>query len=111
MKLAAKLVAVFLLEIAVLLAIDGNLAVQREKRLFQTDMQQDAHVLGNVLKDFVAETWKSEGQERAAQLLDKANHEQRQLRIRWVWLGGSSEPHHRARLPTVRSLPSRRARN
>ena len=41
MKLAAKLVAVVLLEIAVLLAINGHLAVQREKRLFQSDMQQD----------------------------------------------------------------------
>lgn len=101
MKLAAKLVAIVLLEIGVLLAIDGYLAVQRETRLYQADMQRDAHLLGNTLKHFVAQAWRTEGQERALQLLDKANHEQHQQHIRWVWLSGTADPRYRPLAPAA----------
>ncbi len=92
MKLAAKLVAIILLEIIVLLAVDGYLAVQRETRLFQTDMQRDAHWLGNTLKAFVTETWQSEGPEQALSLLARANDQQSMLRIRWVWTDATAAP-------------------
>lgn len=99
MKLAFKLVAVIVLEIAVLLAVDGYLAARRETRLFQADMQRDAHLLGNALRGYVAEAWRVDGGQRSLQLLEQANREQDALRVRWVWLGATSDARDRPLAP------------
>lgn len=105
MKLTGKLVSVILLEIVALLAVDGYLAVRREKEMFQSDMQRDASLLGNVLKDVVAETWRAKGSEAAIQLLKKSNREQHMMRARWVWLGLAEDEGFRPLAPAASLAP------
>ena len=50
MRLTAKLVAVFVLGIMVLIAINGYLAIRRETQLFAQDAADDAERLGSAME-------------------------------------------------------------
>ena len=87
MKLTAKIITLVLAIIAVLLAADGYLSVQRDTQLFVNDMRHDTLLLGHAWKDLVVEVWRISGQEQA--LLDierRNNNSSHQIRVRWVWL-------------------------
>jgi signal transduction histidine kinase len=99
MKLAAKLVSLFVGLIVVVLAIDGYLSVQRETRVFRNDMKRDAHLLGSAFKDVIAATWRAEGQEHALTLIQEANKKTHPVHLRWVWLDAASNDPHEPRVP------------
>lgn len=107
MKLAFKLVSVLILEIILLLAVDGYLSVKREIKLFDTEMKREALQIGYAMKDLVVEVWRKSGQRRAMQLIEAANKEEHLANIRWVWLGASPNGQNRPRVPLEKLEPVR----
>jgi two-component system, NtrC family, sensor kinase len=86
MKLASKLAVAFICVMCVVLGLYGFLTVRRERTLFESDMQRDELVLGRALGLAVGEVWRSEGAERALQLVESESRRQDGVRVRWVWL-------------------------
>jgi signal transduction histidine kinase len=86
MRLAAQLVAILLAGVALLLSLDGYLAVSRETEFFQRHMSKDALTTGVLLKDLVAEVWRVDGQAEALRFVKEANRAELSTRIRWTWL-------------------------
>ncbi len=86
MKVAIQLVSVVMLGIVLLLAIEAYLSVRHETQLYQTDMRHDHHLLGRAMKGLIADVWHARGPQRALELIADANHEERTVHVRWVWL-------------------------
>lgn len=56
------------------------------------DMEHDHRLLGRVLKGAMTQAWQLDGEAGALSLLAQANHEQSEVRVRWVWLEGARGP-------------------
>lgn len=98
MKLAAKLVSTLVVAIAIVLVLDGLLAVQREIELFHSDMRHDAHLLGTVLKTSIVDAWQSGGKDQAFQLVADANQQKDRVAFRWVWLDTTDDTRYQPRV-------------
>jgi signal transduction histidine kinase len=98
MKLARKLVVAFILVVCAVFAAYSAFRVDREIRLFETDMQRDAKLLGRALGAAVVQVWKADGEESALRLVEFADAQSKEVTIRWVWLDGGP-PAHAPRLP------------
>lgn len=95
MKLAGKLMLLMLLGIVFLHSVQGYLTIRREMELFNKDMRTDASLLGHALKELIADVWRTNGEERALELIEDANRDEHLLQIRWVWLDApQGDPHH-----------------
>jgi two-component system NtrC family sensor kinase len=106
MRLLTKITSVIMLGIIVLLAIDGFLSIRRDIDLFNNDMANDGLLLARAMRDLVATTWESSGEEKALELIRQANRGEQKLKIRWVWLdapeGGPFAPRlPREKIPNV----------
>lgn len=108
MKLAAKLVALIVLGIILWWAVEGYFSVQREVELFDTDMKQDAHLLGDSMKHLIVDVWRSGGQARAMQFIQDMNADEHPMQIRWVWLDAPSGDPSGPRAPREQVEPVRR---
>lgn len=86
MKLARRLTLWLLLGMTAILILSGYLRVKREILLFESDMRHDQHLLGQVLGAAVASVWHRDGEVPARNLIVRANAEERDVHIRWVWL-------------------------
>ena len=86
MKLARRLTLWLLLGMSAVLVLSGTLRVKREIRLFESDMRHDQHLLGKVLGAAVTSVWEQEGELPARHLIARANAEEQDVLIRWVWL-------------------------
>jgi len=86
MKLTAKFVSLIVLAVVVVVAWEGYASVRREVQLFDSDMRRDAHLLGRSLRVVLTDVWKSDGAERALQLVEDANEQKHLMQIRWIWL-------------------------
>ncbi|MGP8152644.1 MAG: sensor histidine kinase [Smithella sp.] len=92
MKLAAKLISIIILGIIIILAVDGYFTARQSIALFETDMQQRAHLLGRAMKGLVTDVWLTKGEQRALQLISEVNEEESQrFYIRWVWLNATPD--------------------
>ena len=89
MKLARKLVVAFLLVVCAVFAVYAANRVDREIRLFETDMQRDAKVLGRALSAAMIEVWKADGEASALRIVALADAQSKDVKIRWVWLEGA----------------------
>ena len=49
-------------------------------------MKGDASLLGNTMKDVAVVLWRSNGQQRALELINDVNNKNSHMHIRWVWL-------------------------
>jgi two-component system NtrC family sensor kinase len=87
MKLFIKLISLVLLGIIALLAIDGYYSVRRELMLLDEDSMRDGILIGHAMKPLVATTWRLGGEDQALTLIRRANRDESQIRVRWVWLG------------------------
>ncbi len=90
MKLAAKFTSIIILGIIILLLIDGYILVQRQIRLFESDVEYEAHMVGHSLKDVVVDVWNKDGQEEGLKVIEDANRGEHRVRIRWVWLDAAA---------------------
>jgi signal transduction histidine kinase len=85
MRLTFKLVSVFMLANIALAVVYGYLAVQREIRLFRESTHTEAHSLGKAMEGVLAQAFQSTGRQAVLECVRRANAEEEQLRIRWVW--------------------------
>lgn len=99
MRLSAKLMAFVFAGIIFLLALDGYLTVHREIALFDKDMKRDALLLGRTMKGLVLHAWKTNGEEKALQLIKTADRDEDEIGIRWVWLDADRGSPFAADLP------------
>ena len=94
MKLASKFIVVLVLGAILLLGIEAYFSRQREIDSAELDMRRNAQRLGESVKLFVADVWRTEGPRRALQLIDELDRAEGLVRIRWVWLDAASgDPH------------------
>ncbi len=91
MILTIRLLAILLLVVLGLLAVDSVLLVRRDEQQFDQDMERDAAQLGHVLADVVSESWRNRGDVAARQLIDRLNEEHDKMGVRWVRLNGTTE--------------------
>jgi signal transduction histidine kinase len=99
MKLASKLTLALICVMCVVLSLYGYLSVQRERALFASDMRRDELLMGRALGLAVAEMWRSDGAERALQLIEIENARPDGVRVRWVWLDAPPSDRHAPELP------------
>jgi signal transduction histidine kinase len=86
MKLARKLILPLGLCVFAVLGIDTFLRVQREMRLFESEMAQDHRLLGRALAATLGEALERSGLEKAQALVRAANRDGGAVRLRWVRL-------------------------
>ena len=87
MKLTAKLVALLVLVLTVLLAIDGYLAIDRDVFLVEESRRFSALQFGIVMQ----QVWQAGGHEQVKQLVEKLNAQRDGARVRFVWLDAPTE--------------------
>jgi len=84
MKLTIKIMSLIFLGIIALLAVDGYISVKREINLFDNDMKQNAHLLGNTVKELTLGTWHEAGLVSALKILTMKWTKNRCLNIVFV---------------------------
>jgi two-component system NtrC family sensor kinase len=89
-KLALKMMAVFMTVIVLLLVIHTYLTVRRDVELFNREMKREAHLLGSFLAWHIAEIWPVDGFTRASKLIEDVNEVDDRVHFRWVWLDAPS---------------------
>ena len=91
--MAALIVAIF-----AVMTFNSYLRVQRAIAYFEADRQADEHLLGRVLGAAVRTVWENDGEERARDIVRRADDSVNEVRIRWVWLDAHGDP---GELPVV----------
>jgi len=81
------------------MAVNGYLRVQRATTYFEADRQADEHLLGRVLGAAVGTVWEYDGEERARDLVRRADDSVNEVRIRWVWLDQNAAEGERPIVP------------
>lgn len=105
MKLAAKLVSIFVLVVIILLLVDSYISYQRQIEDLEIDMEYDAQLIGLTIKGLVAEIWPEEGQEGVLRVIKEANKAEHLLVIRWVWLDMPLDALYRPKAPREKLDP------
>jgi signal transduction histidine kinase len=96
MRLALKLVLVFMLANIALAGIYGYLAIRREVVLFQNRAAVEAEEMGPVMEKLLNDAWPAEGDRGMQESLRRINRFQQQpLRIRWVRFDATAEAEFR----------------
>ena len=86
MRVARKLVLALVVVIAAVLAVQVYLRVEREDAMTEADMRGDHDVLAKGLATAVERVWETHGQGEALALVRRLNQEERNIKVRWVWL-------------------------
>lgn len=90
MKLFYKVYLLLILVLILILASAEYISYRRELALFNTDMENDALLLGNALSGMAEHALKDAGEPVAVQLIRDANSKEGAVAIRWVDLDISS---------------------
>ena len=100
MRLALKLVMVFMLANMTLAGVYGYLAVRREVALFQQRDKEEAEEMGPIIESLLPELRQTKDDSDIQESLEKLIPAQQQLlRIRWVSFDAKAEPRFRPRRP------------
>jgi signal transduction histidine kinase len=112
MKLAAKLVLVFLVGIVVLTGVNIFLALRHEEQEFDDETTAEARRLATTMEEVLTLVWRDQGQAGAIQLIQKASEREPHLHVRWVYFDASpGDPHCPAAPPEqVRAILEGRLR-
>jgi len=87
MRLALKLVLVFMLANTALALVYGCLAVYHEEEVFQREVEEEAGEMAYPLRLIVADAWRINNIRGVREALQQYCSEPTQpLRVRWVWL-------------------------
>ncbi|MCB9850773.1 MAG: HAMP domain-containing histidine kinase [Phycisphaerales bacterium] len=105
MKLTLKLMAVIVAGIIGLTVLNAYLTVRREVRLFDSDMERDAQVLGRSMRNLIEELWQVSGEERALAIIDGVNGDGHVIKMRWVWLDAQADGKHKPAIPLADLAP------
>ncbi len=94
MRLTAKFVACLLMAIVIILVLDGVTRARRTLSRFDRDMLRNARTRGRAIMPLVRDAWETHGQAYALDLIQEADQENEDVRIRWVWLDAAAgDPH------------------
>src|SRR5580700_8328981 len=86
MKLTTKIVSLWMAGTLIVVAAVTFFAIRHDGRLLQDDLRSEASEIGQTLAPLIQDAWRTSGEQRALQLIADANHNNRQLKVRWVWL-------------------------
>jgi two-component system, NtrC family, sensor kinase len=86
MRVVPKLTLAFILCSSAVLALNGFLRVEREVAVYEKERTRDHRLIGLALGETVGAVWRSEGEQRALEVLGHVNTPEAHIRIRWVWL-------------------------
>ncbi len=89
MKVASKITLVACLAFLPILGVHTWLSLEREERLFRSDMERDLSLLGNHLREMAAAEWSRSGSEGVTALLNAASAAD--SRVALDWRGGPRE--------------------
>jgi len=105
-KLAAKIVLIFLVGAVILLVIDGVFAAQREQRLFDQDARADVELLGKTMQKVVGDVWRRHGKADALRLIGDINRLRPAFSVNWIWVqnGSSGQRDRRFTSPEIEQL-------
>jgi signal transduction histidine kinase len=113
MRLATKLVVVFLIGIVVLTGVNIFLALRHEEREFENETTAEARRLARTMEEVLTVVWRDQGQAGAVQLIQKTSDREPHLQMRWVYFDASpGDPHCPAAPPEqVRAILEGRLRS
>ena len=84
MRLATKFVLVFLVGTVAVLMVYGFYAVQRERNLFESDMERDTRLIGGSMRVAITDVWLDRGEAAALQLVEDLDQQESEVQIRWI---------------------------
>ncbi len=85
MRLAVKLMVVFLFAILLVTGVYGYLAVQREEQIFEERARAEAERLAAAMEPTLRGIWQTQGAERAFEMLGDMQLPTYSRSVRWVW--------------------------
>lgn len=85
MRLTRKFIAALVIGVALVALFQGYLDYNREREVFDRQMQGEAKTLGRALARGVADVWTRDGEAAAREFLYTATSISERLRVRWVW--------------------------
>jgi signal transduction histidine kinase len=86
MKIAHKFTFALLGGVMVALALNAYEAVRSEMTGFEREIDVHQAVIGRALKPVLLGVWRTEGIDRALEILDEADKSMRNVSIRWSWV-------------------------
>jgi hypothetical protein len=89
MRLATKLVVVFLIGIVVLTGVNIFLALRHEEREFENETTAEARRLAKTMEEVLTVVWRDQGQAGAVQLIQRTSDREPHLQVRWVYFDAS----------------------
>ena len=99
MKLAFKLVSVFMVSTIVLTSAHAYFVIQRQSRAFEREAEADAEELAGSLEGRIPQVLRQEGPEGLADLIRNAEGYSVTTRVRWVWFDAQPGSPHSPSVP------------
>ncbi len=96
MRLTRKFIAALVIGVALVALIQGYLAYQRDRDVFDRQMRGEAAALGRALARGMAHVWQRDGEPVARAFLETATSRRENLTARWVWFDGTGQDAPRA---------------
>jgi len=106
MKLAAKLVLVFMVGIVAVTIFHAYLLVRREAEIFEQETSDEARLIGDAIDDRIIAVWKEAGQAAAMHVIETADQREPEMRIRWVWFDAGPSDAYRPAVPPEAIRPT-----
>jgi signal transduction histidine kinase len=99
MKLALKLVSVFMLCTILLTSAHAYLVIQRQTQAFEQQAEADAQQLAGSLQKQIPQAWQQAGPDGLASLLRNTEGYSVTTRVRWVWFDAQPGTPHSPSVP------------
>jgi hypothetical protein len=104
MRLTRKFLLALVVGILAIVAVSAVVEIRREIALFDSDMREDARVLGRSVGLAAQRIWQAEGESAARALVLEEAQRQPEMRVRWVWLEPAGEAPPRVPLGELEPL-------
>jgi signal transduction histidine kinase len=105
MRLTLKITITVLLSVALLFSLDSYLSIQRERAQLKERLSREARYLGQSLRVLLTEIWRIGGEQAAIGFLDTTNLASGPIRVRWVWIDGSTAGRYQPGVPQDKLAP------
>jgi len=103
MRLTRKFIAALVVGVALVALVQGYLDYNREREVFDRQMQGEAKALGRALGRGVADVWTRDGEAAAREFLDSSTPKGERVLVRWVWR--DAKGHDAPRVPREQLEP------
>ena len=89
MRLTTRLVAVLMLGLICLVAINGMISLKRTNDVFRRVAKTHAQHLGDELEEMILVVWEKNGGDSAIEMIRTATDGRHHMQVRWVWFDAS----------------------